>query len=258
MPRFGLKLGVHEKELAPVAETLWREKQYDFLELYVPRDAKSECAALWHWYDGVLILHAPHAAGGFNFARREMMLDNMRIMERLETLRERMNPALVVFHPGLDGDVEEMFRQVVVLLREYPRLHRIMLLENKPRLGLKGEQCLGSSPAEMRTILAETSCDCCLDIRHAFAYAAWAGLEWRKVLEDFTALKPRLWHAADGDITDTVDSHRHIGEGAMPWREIGEFWDRESMVTIECIKAQSEMLRDFQHDIVMLRQKTER
>lgn len=258
MPRFGLKLGLHEKEFAVVAETLSREKRFDFLELYVPRDAKPEYAALWRWYDGVLVLHAPHAMGGFNFARREMAADNIKTLETLDALREAMNPAMAVFHPGLDGDAEEMFRQVAALRRERPELHRIMILENKPRLGLNGEHCLGSSPTEMREILAAAECGFCLDIRHALAYAAWAGLEWRNVLNDFAELAPRLWHAADGDIHGVIDSHGHIGDGTVPWEEISGLWSKESLVTIECAKAASEALGDFQRDIGLLRRKTEK
>ncbi len=143
MPRFGLKLGIHEKNLAVVAETLHLRKQYDFLELYVPRAAKPDHADFWRWHDGVLVLHAPHALGGFNFARGEMAADNGRVLELLEALREKMNPAMIVFHPGLDGDIEETFLQVDALRRGHPDLHRVMLLENKPRVGLRGEKCLG-------------------------------------------------------------------------------------------------------------------
>ncbi len=39
-------------------------------------------------------------------------------------------------------------------------------------------------------------------------------------MEEFAALKPLLWHAADGDATGVIDSHNHIGEGSMPWEEI--------------------------------------
>lgn len=256
MPRFGLKLGVHEKELAAVAKTLWQEKQFDFLELYVLKNARVDQAEFWNWYDGVLVLHAPHSAGGFNFARSEMAADNAKTLELLDAFREQMNPAMMVFHSGADGDIEETFRQVAALRREYPELHSVMLLENKPRLGLNGEYCLGSSSEEMRKILTETECGFCLDVRHAFAYAAWAGLEWRGIIEDFAALKPRLWHAADGGINSNVDSHNHIGEGTMPWEEIGAFWDENFLVTIECAKTQSEILKDFQQDIHLLRRRT--
>lgn len=258
MPRFGLKLGAHEKDLAVAAEKLWRQQGYDFLELYVLRDVDPGCAALWKWYDGVLVLHAPHAMGGFNFARPEMAADNAGTVECIEAFRERMNPDMVIFHPGLDGDVEELFRQVSDLRSGHPELHSVMLLENKPRLGLGGEHCLGSSPEEMRDILHAAGCGFCLDIRHAFAYSAWAGREWRAVLRDFAALNPRLWHAADGDAAAVVDSHLHIGEGSMPWDEISEFWDRETPVTIECVKERAEMLDDFRRDMDLLCRRTAR
>lgn len=86
MPRFGLKLGVHEKEFAAAAERLWLRKRYDFLELYVPIDVKSGHTALWRWYDGFLVLHAPHAAGGFNFAQHSMAVGNAKVIECLEIL----------------------------------------------------------------------------------------------------------------------------------------------------------------------------
>lgn len=169
-----------------------------------------------------------------------------------------MNPAMIVFHPGLDGDIKETFRQVAALRREYPKLHRIMLLENKPRLGLGDEHCLGSSPEEMRTLLAETGCGFCLDVRHAFAYAAWAGRKWWVVIEEFVRLEPCLWHAADGIADSKTDSHDHIGDGTMPWESLALFWNNESFVTLECVKETMVMLKDFQGDLDLLRRRTEK
>jgi endonuclease IV len=257
LPQFGLKLGVGETVLARRAEILWRKKQIDFFELYIPRDVESGSAEFWRWYNGVLVFHAPHAFGGFNFAQSGMVAENAAILVGIEALREKMNPGMVIFHPGLNGNIKELFRQVAGVRQEYPDLHSIMLMENKPRIGLNGEKCLGSSPAEMRNILSETGCGFCCDVRHAFAYAAWAGREWHEVLAEFAELEPRLWHVADGDMDSHVDSHKHIGDGSMPWEKIGGFWTGDAMVTIECAKVQNEMLKDFLQDVALLRRRTE-
>lgn len=256
MPLFGLKLGLHEEALAESARELWRDGRFDFLELYVPRTASPDQAEHWRWYDGTLVLHAPHAMGGFNFARREMAAPNFQTLELLDAVRTTMRPLMLVFHPGLDGEAVETCRQVAEMRKAFPDLHRLALLENKPRLGLHGELCLGASPDELRMLLGDTGCGLCLDVRHAFAYAAWAGLSWRNVLDAFAALRPRLWHAADGDVADRVDSHLHIGDGNLPWREIGDWWRTDTLVTIECMKEPEKKMADFLDDVAVLRSAT--
>lgn len=253
MPQFGLKLGIGEVPLIPAAQRLWKEGRYDFLELYVPIGAKPLDAENWTWYDGILVLHAPHAAGGFNFAQAGMRESNLRCLETLERLRQRMSPAMMVFHPGLDGDIGEMFRQIDMVRVEFPGLHRVMLMENKPHFGLRGEICLGASASEMHEILDATGCGFCLDVRHAVAYAAWAERDWRDALGELAALEPRLWHVADGALADRVDSHNHIGEGNLPWREIAAFWNEKTLVTVECEKSPAMRLNDFLTDLRHLR-----
>lgn len=254
MAKFGLKLGVGEKALASAARDLWAERRYDFLELYVPLDAKASDAENWTWYDGVLVLHAPHSAGGFNFARRDMRKSNFRCLEMMDGLRRSLSPEMAVFHPGIEGDAGETVRQIAGLRAEFPALHRAMLLENKPRLGLNGETCLGASPREIRDILEATGCGFCLDARHAVAYAAWADVDWRNAIGEFAALGPKLWHAADGKLSDQVDSHDHFGEGDVPWAQMACFWNEDTPVTIECRKARDKQLRDFLIDLRRLRE----
>jgi sugar phosphate isomerase/epimerase len=253
LPIFGLKLGLHEAKLAVAAREIWDGGVYGFLELYVPLDADPEDASHWAWFDGPLVLHAPHAFGGFNFASRELAAGNSRCLAKLDELHRRMRPKFMVFHPGLDGEKGEMFRQIGELAKNHPDLHRLMLIENKPRLGLRGEICLGASPGEMREILSGTGCGFCLDVRHALAYAAWAGLDWCGVVRDFAAISPRLWHAADGRMADRTDSHLHIGDGDLPWAQIGAFWSHDAMVTLECAKEPSLCLSDFSADLTRLK-----
>lgn len=253
MPLLGLKLGLGQTAMIKEARRLWADRIYDFIEIYIPLDANPVDAARWDWYDGLLALHAPHSTGGFNFARPEMMETNRRGWLLVDAVRKNLRPAMVIFHPGVDGTVDETVRQAAMLAAECPDLHRIMLIENKPKVGLGGEDCLGASPEEMRRLLAETGCGFCLDARHAFAYAAWAEQGWRNVLGDFLALSPRLWHAADGFVPEVTDSHRHFGDGDMPWREIARHWRADTPVTIECGKDPASRLADFLQDLAALR-----
>lgn len=253
MAVFGLKLGIHESRLAARAETLWRSGSYAFLELYIPADADAGATANWSWYDGPLVLHAPHSGGGFNFSRPEKADSNRRAVELVDMVREALSPEMAVFHPGLDGSEAESLRQIEALRRDFPDLHQILLLENKPYWGLDGERCLGASPSDMAGLLRRADCGFCLDVRHAFAYAAAAGLPWRGVVEELAALEPALWHAADGCSESLVDSHMHIGDGNMPWREIAGFWNDGTPVTIECRKDPDGDLGDFLDDARRLR-----
>lgn len=249
MAQFGLKIGIHEAGLVRAAAKLWQMRQFDFLELYINPAAMEKDADHWDWYDGPTVLHAPHAMDGFNFSQREKEEDNFRSLALLDALRKRLSPLTMVFHPGLNGDPGESLRQIERVRKEYPGIHQILLLENKPRLGLHGECCLGASPREMQHLLESSACGFCLDVRHAIAYAAWANENWEAVLDAFTDLRPRLWHVADGKVNDMVDSHDHIGDGDIAWRTIGLRWSGATLVTIECKKNPDAQLEDFLKDV---------
>jgi len=252
-PLFGLKLGIGEAEQARRAAILWNNHKYDFLELYIHSYAKPEDAALWFWYEGFLVLHGPHSGSGFNFASHDKAEANMRAVELVDAIRRRLLPDIVIFHPGLDGEMSEALRQIGLVRKNFPDLHEIMLLENKPAIGLDGEICLGASPEEIKMMLGETGCGFCLDVRHAFAYAAANNLSGIEVLKEMVQLRPRLWHVADGLVDSPLDSHLHIGEGDMPLRDISLFWSLNTLVTIECQKNPNENLVDFLKDITLLK-----
>lgn len=254
MAKFSLKLGVGESSLSAVAETMWKNNGFDFLELYVPHDARPEYADIWGWYDGTLVLHAPHATGGFNFSKRKMAESNQAILQRVDILRRKLSPGMIIFHPGLGGDIMETFRQVDGMTDKYPELRRLMILENKPRMGPTDEFGLIPSPEEFRAAIERLECGFCFDVRHACAYAASASRDWRDVVAAFVELKPCLWHVADGLLTDTLDSHLHIYDGDMPWEFFAGLWSQQTLITVECKKDPVLCLQDFAQDIAKLRE----
>ncbi len=253
MPLYGLKLGIGETTLARTAEALWRQRKFDFLELYLPLTARVEDAALWTWCDGEIILHAPHSVGGFNFASASLRNSNRAMLEKLAALVHAMRPLRVVFHPGYDGTESECLRQIEALRKEWPELHRVMLLENKPLTALDGLLCLGASPVDMRHLLDEAECGFCFDVRHAIAYAANAGLPWLDTVREFAQFIPAICHVADGNIEEYVDSHLHFGEGNIDWNVVGELLSFDTRVTIECKKDPAANLNDFLEDLAWLK-----
>ena len=38
---------------------------------------------------------------------------------------------------------------------QFPALFKRVLIENKPKVGLKGERCCGADPEEIRTVMGE-------------------------------------------------------------------------------------------------------
>lgn len=254
MPRYGLKLGIGEEALGTEAARIWtRGGGFDFLELYVPLSTDCGVVRLWDWYDGPLVLHAPHSVGGFNFADPKLRDSNRSMLHRLADMTSAMQPRWVVFHPGYNGDEAELFLQAEWLRTNLPDLHAVALLENKPLVALDGLRCLGASPGDMRRLLGETGCGFCLDVRHATAFAASAGRNWLEVVAEFGELSPSLWHAADGRTGDLVDSHDHFGAGNIDWRRLAPLLNADSMVTIECSKESEAELRDFLEDARYLR-----
>jgi len=253
MHRLGLKLwSTNLGHVAP-ALALHRRGVFDYLELYVVPGSAGECLDDWRRAALPAVLHAPHSLHGFNLSRTDCEEANRRQLAEVESFRAALGVAQVIFHPGVDGVPEETVRQVGVLRGEFPRVFAEALLENKPRVGLQGERCIGSSPDEMAQMLGETGLAFCLDIGHAICYAAWAGADFNSVWADFLKLSPRMFHLGDGDMASHTDAHLSLGAGNFDLVRIIRRIPAGAVVCLETEKHAPSNLDDFERDVVYFR-----
>ena len=247
--KLGLKTWSSNKDFMSPAETLYRKGVYDYIELYVNPASADTDALEWRKLKIPFQLHAPHSYSGLNLSLKSKEAENRQLIRKVDFFRKQLNPSYIIFHPGLEGKLEETLRQLKVFKTEFPEVFEKVIIENKPKLGLKGELCLGAMPQEIGQIMDSIGIGFCLDIGHAIYYAAWAKLPWQKIVEEFNALKPRAYHLSDGDIASFKDMHEHFGSGNFDFEKIMTMIPGDSFLAIETKRDSWKDLNDFEKDV---------
>ncbi|MDR0581181.1 MAG: sugar phosphate isomerase/epimerase [Holosporaceae bacterium] len=248
--KFGLKLwSANTDYYFDEARCLRADGVFSYVELYVIPDTLD---TIWKWktLDIPINLHCPHFMHGFNLAEQEKEEFNRTIYNQVKRFADELNAGYIVFHGGVDGNIEETVRQLKAF--HEPRA----LIENKPykpRPEVGGKMCRGSTVEEVEYILTEIGCGFCLDIGHVICSANSQKLDHWKYIEEFNKLEPKAYHLTDNFDDQEYDQHLHIGDGNFDIERILSFMRKDSKVTIETKKDYKDSLRDFEKDINALR-----
>lgn len=254
MPKLGLKLWSADIFHIEPALELYRKGVFEYVELYIVPGTAKEYLDIWKGKRFPFFLHAPHSYSGLNLSLRNFELQNRPLIKEIEAFMEVLNPRGVIFHPGIDGSIDETIQQVHKFRREFPALFDMAVLENKPKIGINGEICVGASPEEMEKLLEETRLGFCLDVGHAICYAAWAGIEWEEVIDQFMKLAPDVFHLSDGDVNSRTDSHLNYGDGNFNLRWIIKKLPSDAYVSIETNKNSKLNLNEFERDVIYFKE----
>lgn len=252
--KLGLKLWSTNVECIGRARELYHKNIFDYVELFVVPGSQENCLGRWEAAGFPFVLHAPHAYKGLNFSVGELEEKNRAVLEEVEAFRGGLNPEFVIFHPGISGRPEETLRQVKMFRDEFRALFNAAVLENKPKLGLNAEICVGASPEEMAILLKETGLGFCLDMGHAIYYAAWRQADYEAVLERFLELKPQIFHLSDGKRASTKDVHLNLGEGDFDLAALVARIPPGACVSLETPRTSPANLDEFEHDVVYLQE----
>lgn len=248
MHKIGLKIwSTNTSYIIPALE-LYKKGVFSYIELFIVPGSAKELLQRWRKEDFPFMLHAPHSYSGFNLSLSDFELKNRLLMKEIDSFRIVLNPKQVIFHPGSQGSLDETIRQINLLKKDFPEVFDLAILENKPKIGLNGENCMGASPEEMERLLIETSLGFCLDIGHAVCYAAWARIEIETVIENFLKLNPIIFHLSDGDIDSQTDSHLNFGKGNIDLCRLIQMIPSNAYVSIETDKDEKLNLKDFEND----------
>lgn len=246
--KLGLKLWSINKNYLEAATELFSQGIYHYIELFtVPGSA--DYIELWQNLDIPYILHAPHSLAGFNPAIKERQDVNLGFIPELDQFREGLNPQYIIFHPGLDGHIDETIKQFCEIRKQFPAIHDLMLVENKPEIGLNYEACVGSAPQEISRIKEEAKVGFCLDVGHAICAANSGGVEPYDYIRDFIRLQPSMYHLSDGDGQSGQDSHLNYGKGNYDIAGIVQMIPDDFCLTIETDKSSENNLDDFVQDV---------
>lgn len=251
--KIGLKLHSTNVALIPDALRLKKEGFFDYIELFVVPGSKKNCLDQWKEKNFLYVLHAPHSYSGLNLSLGSCESKNRLLIDEVDSFCIALKPAKIIFHPGLQGSTDETIRQILLFKKKYSELFESSVIENKPKIGLKTEVCVGSSPEEIEKIMAETGIGFCLDIGHAIYYSAWAGLKYEEVIDKFLKRSPSIYHLSDGDVNSQTDLHLNFGEGNFELAWILQKIPTDSYITIETNKDMEKNLKDFELDVIYLK-----
>jgi len=231
---------------------LYNEGVYDYIELYVVPET-IETLSKWKKLKIPFIIHNAHFAQGFNLAKPEKCERNLEIYKQTKQFADELNAKYIIFHGGIDGNIEETAKQLMKF--NEPRA----LLENKPFIALPnrmgGEFCRGYNVEEIEFVIKTTGCGFCLDFGHAICAANSNGFDVYDYCRNLLQLNPNMYHLTDlNDIKSPYDSHLHLGDGQLDLDRVIKMISNNKFVTLETVKNSKENLDDFINDCKIFRQ----
>ena len=286
MYEYGLKLwSINTDYYLFEALKLYESGIFDYIELYVVPDSLKELEA-WsivaNNHKIPFVIHAPHFMHGFNLAKAEKKEFNKKVYEEVKTFADTLNAEHIIFHGGIDGNIEETAKQLASF--NEPRA----LIENKPYVAIpnrmNGEFCRGYNIEEIKTVIDEANCGFCLDFGHAIcaanslfeklapsylenAHVVFKSDEMKQNIlqgartkfvydycEKFLELNPAMFHLTDiNDMNSPFDSHPHIGEGKLDIKRVLKLIPYGKKITVETVKNSKLDLADFEKDMDILK-----
>ena len=245
--KIGLKLYSTDTMLIPEAGDL-KGDFFDFVELYIVPGSHGATIEAWKDLSGSYVVHAPHSFHGVNFARADHWETNSRCFRETQMFADDLSSEVIIVHGGSNGFFQETLRQLSLLNDDR------IFLENKPRRGLFGEECVGWSPADF--LLACTMgavSGMVLDFVHANCAALSLNADTTIMLNEFLAFNPRVFHLSDGDALSEKDTHRNFGQGNLDVAGFLSLVPCGGWITIETPRDPSKGLGDFVGDVLFLR-----
>lgn len=246
--KIGLKLYSTNTDLIQEAQRVKERNIYDYIELYVYPNSCSDTLQRWKDVDVPFVIHAAHSLHGINLAQADKWEPNRKNFNEARRFADALSSEIIILHPGSNGSLDETIRQLRLLNEER------IALENKPKVGMHNEICVGWSLLEFSRAVKEGGVHTvALDFGHAVCAARSSGVDPMEMIKEFMGLKPNIFHLSDGDVTSEKDVHLNLGQGSFNLGGFVSLIPRNSFVTIETPRNKSTGLRDFEKDVTFLR-----
>jgi deoxyribonuclease IV len=249
-PPFQLGLKLHSTNIGLIADatSLWEEDVFQYIELYVVPDSYLSTIDMWKNCQIPFIIHAPHSFHGINLAIASQWKQNRKLFEETQKFADKLHGNRVIVHGGHTGNIEETIRQASQL--DDPRV----ILENKPKVGINDEICVGWSPDEFRKAqVSSVFAGFVLDFGHAACAAFSIGKKPMDFVTEFLAFEPEVFHLSDGDQYSEKDTHYNIGKGNLELKEFLCIIPQGAYLTLEIPCNYSRGLEDFVKDTNLLK-----
>jgi sugar phosphate isomerase/epimerase len=255
--RLGLKLWSTNDNYIDEAIRLFKQGVYSYIELYSVPNSYKKNVELWNnlrsEYSIPFVIHGAHSMHGFCLSLPEKTETNRVLFEEAVAYYNQLDAEYIILHPGVFGTAEETVLQLKSLIKQTAINSSKILIENKPRITLTSDACIGANPKELAFIKNECGLGFVLDIPHAIKYAIGVNQDWKKVLEEFMFLSPKVLHVSDAFLSHEKDEHLHIGDGEFDFKKIFSTCQADN-ITIETNKDSNVSLSDFEKDVLLLKE----
>jgi deoxyribonuclease-4 len=243
----GLKLYSTDTQLIPDAAVLFSKGVFSYIELYIIPGSFEETIDKWKGLAASFVIHAPHSFHDVNFAKSEKWQGNQRRFIEAQRFADALSSTIIIIHGGNNGTFEEALRQLALLDESR------MALENKPKVGLDDDECVGFSPEEFQKafdsgVIKQTV----LDFGHAVCAANSLKLNYLNLIRELAGFNPVVFHLSDGDASSEKDTHFNLGKGNMNISGFISNLPDGGLVTLETPRNTSTGLEDFVSDINFL------
>jgi len=245
--RPGLKLYSTNTGLISEARSL-KDKYLNYIELYVIPGSYDKTISEWKEIDVPYVIHAPHSFHGVNIACPEYRETNIRYIREVQDFAEALDADTIIVHGGNNGNINETIAQLKLI--DDPHV----VVENKPKIGVFDESCIGWSPSEFNRLRKEGVLrGIVLDFTHAVCAARTAGIDEWELIRSLSEFNPKIFHLSDIDSLSHKDIHLNFGKGSMDLGRLLTYVPAGGFVTIETPRKISENLSEYIQDVEYLR-----
>lgn len=244
--KIGLKLYSTNTDLIGEALTL-RDEYFDYVELYIVPGSYDGTIQSWKEFNVPYVIHAPHSFHGVNLAKFESRAKNMKHISEVQRFADYLAADIIIAHGGNNGSINETIEQLRIIQDER------IVVENKPKIGLTDELCVGWSPAEFNHFReAFVLNGFVLDFTHAVCAARTAEMDEWNFITAFFEFRPKIFHISDIDSTSHKDVHLNLGQGSLDLKRILSMIPANGFVTIETPRKLVGTLDEYVKDIIYL------
>ncbi len=244
----GLKLYTTNVSLIQDTLRLKDEGYFDYIELYIIPDSYAETIKSWKKINVPYVIHLAHSFHGVNLAQPEKWETNLIYFNEARQFADDLESDVIIVHGGNNGTIDETIRQIGLFNESR------IALENKPKVGVFNEICVGWSPEEFhRALKAGILSGTVLDFVHAVCAANSADIDKMKIIGALAPFHPRVYHLSDGDALSEKDVHLNLGKGSLDLSAFLSVIPERGFVTIETPRDPDKGLKDFVDDIHFLR-----
>lgn len=186
-----------------------------------------------------IVIHAQHESFGVNNADKTKKIKNLSSISCAIKMADKYKSKKIVLHPGRIDEKNCSEEEAISFINSI-KDDRI-LIENVcyPESNL----CL--TPESMTRVLKETGKGFCFDINHAIVAAQYLNKDPYSFLEEFSKLKPQLYHLGGQDITLKDKTHLSFKNSNIDLNKIFKIIKRDIDITLEVTVNPSDTLYDI-------------